>query len=109
MDSVTITLENGIQSLVNGVFYVFDSRYFFMYTQGEYEDNDYVKLYISQISREVQNTTSGPVQTGNMVGTQVSDQNDFINVINKWFFYYLYYLALSLLHLWLSFSVVMPA
>lgn len=73
MNNASILLENGTQAYVNGIFYVFNSRYYFMYTQGELVDSDYVQLYVVQVCKEVQTTPNGPVDTGYMLGVEISD------------------------------------
>ena len=51
MENAKIILENGLEIDVNGIFYIFNSKYYFMYTHGEFVDNDYVQLYIVQVCK----------------------------------------------------------
>lgn len=80
MNNVKIFSENGLQTEVNGLFYIFDSKYYFMYTQGELDENEYVKLYVAQVCKEVKNTATGPVDTGYMLGMEISNSDDWVKV-----------------------------
>ena len=80
MEQTNIILENGLQSLVYGIFYVFNSKYYFMYTLKELESDDYVQLYIVQVSKEIQTTPTGPIDTGYMVGNQISNHDEWVTV-----------------------------
>ena len=80
MGNVKIFLENGVATNVNGIFYVFNSKYYFIYTTGELDENEYVKLYVVQVCKEVQNTPTGPVDTGYMLGMEIKDQEEWRKV-----------------------------
>ena len=80
MENVRIFLDNGVETNVNGIFYVFNSKYYFIYTTGELEENEYVKLYVVQVCKEVQNTPTGPVDTGYMLGMEIKDQEEWSKV-----------------------------
>ncbi len=80
MDNVKIISDNGVEVSVNGVFYVFNSKYYFIYTMGELDENEYVKLYLVQVCKEVQNTNAGPVDTGYMLGLEITDPAEWKNV-----------------------------
>lgn len=80
MEFVKIILDNGIEANVNGIFYVFNSKYYFIYTIGEMEGSEYVKLYVAQVCKEVQNTPTGPVDTGYMIGMEIKNQEEWQNV-----------------------------
>ena len=80
MESTNIILDNGVSLQVNGIFYVFDSKYYFMYTDGTLVDGDYVQLYVVQVGKEVQNTQNGPIDTGHMLGFEITDQSQWNNV-----------------------------
>ena len=71
MENLKITLENGTQIDVLGVFYVINSKYYFIYTEKEIDENNYVKLYVVQECKEIQNTPTGPIDTGNMLGMEI--------------------------------------
>lgn len=75
MDSVKIFID-GIQKEVYGLFYVFDSKYYFIYTEKEVDENGYVILYMSQVGKETKNTETGPVDTGYMVGVEVTNPEE---------------------------------
>ena len=80
MDNVKIISDNGVEVNVNGIFYVFNSKYYFIYTMGELDENEYVKLYLVQVCKEVQNTNAGPVDTGYMLGMEITDSAEWKNV-----------------------------
>lgn len=75
MENVKI-LVDGIQKDVHGLFYVFNSKYYFIYTEKEVDENNYVILYMSQVGKETKNTETGPVDTGYMVGVEVTDKDE---------------------------------
>ena len=75
MENVNIILD-GIQKNVYGLFYIYDSKYYFVYTEKEVDENNYVMLYMSQVGKETKNTENGPVETGYMVGVEVTDPNE---------------------------------
>lgn len=79
MENVKIIVD-GIQKDVYGLFYVFNSKYYFIYTEKEVDENNYVILYMSQIGKETKNTETGPVDTGYMVGVEITDKNEQQNV-----------------------------
>lgn len=80
MENTKIISDNGAVIDVNGIFYIFNSKYYFIYTKGELEENGYVKLYLVQVCKEVQNTQSGPVETGYMLGMEINDQAEWQKV-----------------------------
>ena len=75
MDSVKIYID-GIQKDVYGVFYIYNSKYYFIYTEKEVDENGYVILYMTQVGKETKNTPNGPVDTGYMVGVEVVDAEE---------------------------------
>ena len=75
MENVKIFID-GIQKDVYGLFYVFDSKYYFIYTEKEVDENGYVILYMSQVGKETKNTETGPVDTGYMVGVEVANPEE---------------------------------
>jgi len=75
MENVKIFID-GIQKDVYGLFYVFDSKYYFIYTDKEVDENGYVILYMSQVGKETKNTETGPVDTGYMVGVEVTNPEE---------------------------------
>lgn len=80
MESTKIILDDGSQIDVKGIFYIFNSRYYFIYTLGEKVDDDYVQLYVSQVCKEITNTPNGPVDTGYMLGIETTDTDDWSKV-----------------------------
>lgn len=75
MENVRIFID-GFQKDVYGLFYVFDLRYYFIYTEKEVDENGYVILYMSQVGKETKNTETGPVDTGYMVGVEVTNPEE---------------------------------
>ena len=69
MEKVKILID-GVEKEVYGLVYVYDSKYYFIYTENEVE-GEYVVLYMSQIGKETQNTPTGPIDTGYMIGVEV--------------------------------------
>ncbi len=82
MDKVKIILENGIEKEVPCIFYLYNNKYYFIYTEGEMDEKGYVILYLVQVGKETQSTSTGNVDTGYMVGIEVIDPNEW-NIIQK--------------------------
>lgn len=80
MEDVKILLENGIETQVKGIFYVFNFKYYFIYTLGEVVDNDYIQLYVMQVCKEVKNTQQGSTETGNLIGIDISNKEEWSKV-----------------------------
>lgn len=80
MDKVKIILENGSEAEVYSIFYLYNSKYYFMYTTKEIDSNGYVVLYLVQVVKELKNTPSGPVDTGYMVGVEIANQDEWKSV-----------------------------
>ena len=76
MEKLNIILENGIDEEVNCLFYLYNSKYYFIYTTKEIDENGYVVLYLTQIGKEVQNTPMGPQETGFMIGVEITDPEE---------------------------------
>lgn len=75
MENLKILID-GIEKEVHGLFYTYDSRYYFIYTEKEIDENGYVILYMTQIGRETQNTPTGVVDTGYMIGVEITDPEE---------------------------------
>ena len=75
MENVKVVLD-GIQKDVYGLFYIFDSKYYFIYTEKELDENDYVILYMTQVGKETQNTPNGVISTGNMIGVEITNPEE---------------------------------
>ena len=80
MEDAKVILENGTELSVSGIFYIFNSKYYFMYTEKEKIDDDYVQLYVVQVCKEVQNTINGPVDTGYLLGIETTDASEWSKV-----------------------------
>ena len=79
MDSVKI-IYDGQEKVVDGVFYLYNSKYYLIYTEKELVENDYVVLYCVQVGKEVQNTPTGVTETGYMLGVEIADESEWKNV-----------------------------
>jgi len=66
-------LVDGVQKDVYGIFYIYESKYYFIYTEKEIDENGYVVLYMTQVGKEIINTELGPTDTGNMIGVEIID------------------------------------
>lgn len=77
MEKLNIILENGIDNDVNCMFYLYNSKYYFIYTTKEIDENGYVILYLTQIGKEVKNTPNGPIETGYMIGVEITDTEEW--------------------------------
>ena len=75
MENVKILLD-GIEKNVSGLFYVYNSKYYFIYTEKEVDENDYVILYMTQVGKEIKNTENGPVDTGYMLGVEINNPEE---------------------------------
>lgn len=80
MENVKIISDNGVEINVNGLFYIFNSKYYFIYTTGETDENQYIKLYVVQVCKEIQKTPNGPVDTGFMLGMEISNADEWKQV-----------------------------
>lgn len=79
MDNVKIFID-GIEKEVFGLFYIYNSKYYFIYTERELDENGYVILYMTQVGKETANTQTGVVETGYMIGVEVTDSEEQKNV-----------------------------
>jgi len=80
MENTKIFLDDGIETNVNGIFYVFNSKYYFIYTTGELDESDYVRLYVVQVCKEIKNTPTGPIDTGYMLGMEINNSEEWSKV-----------------------------
>lgn len=80
MENTKIFLDNGTETNVNGIFYVYNSKYYFIYTMSELDENDYVRLYVVQVCKEIQNTPTGPIDTGYMLGMEINNSEEWARV-----------------------------
>lgn len=75
MENIKVLID-GIQKEVYGLFYIYNSKYYFIYTEKEIDENGYVILYMTQVGKETANTPNGPVDTGYMIGVEITDPNE---------------------------------
>lgn len=80
MENTKIFLDNGVETNVNGIFYVFNSKYYFIYTMSELDESEYVRLYVVQVCKEIQNTPTGPIDTGYMLGMEINNPEEWSRV-----------------------------
>ena len=80
MEKLNIILSDGVEKEVDCIFYLYNSKYYFIYTLKEIDENGYVILYLSQIGKEIKNTPNGPLETGYMVGVEINDDDEWKNV-----------------------------
>ncbi|MBQ9318070.1 MAG: hypothetical protein IJR82_00355 [Bacilli bacterium] len=79
MDSVEITIDNS-QKKVDGIYYISGNSYYFLFTEKERDENDYIILKIVKVLQEVVNTPTGQNTTGNLVGVAITDDQEWKNV-----------------------------
>lgn len=77
MNKAEIIDESGNKVVVDGIYYVSNNNYYFIYTKGEVDESGHIVLYILKILQEVNNTPNGPVPTGFLVGVKVTDENEY--------------------------------
>ncbi len=77
MEKLNIILENGIDQEVNCLFYLYNQKYYFIYTTKEIDENGYLVLYLTQIGKEVKNTEAGPQETGFMIGVEITNPEEW--------------------------------
>ncbi len=77
MNRTEIIDENGNKVAVDGIYYVSNNNYYFIYTKEEQDDLGHIILYILKILQEVTNTPNGPVPTGYLIGVKVTDENEY--------------------------------
>jgi len=75
MENVKIIVD-GMEKDVLGLLYVYNSKYYFIYTEKELDESGYVILYSSQIGKETVTTEYGVVDTGYMIGVNVTDPEE---------------------------------
>ena len=73
MEKVNIIVDSSIEKEVNGLLYLYNSKYYLIYTEGELDENEYVILYLVLLGRETINTETGVVDTGYMMGVLPED------------------------------------
>lgn len=79
MDNIQVTIENELRN-VNGIYYISNNNYYFLYTENKRDENGYIILNIVKVLQEVVNTPTGQAPTGNLVGLTISDEQEWKNV-----------------------------
>ena len=77
MNKAEIIDESGNKIVVDGIYYVSNNNYYFIYTKEELDEAGHIILYILKILQEVNNTPNGPVPTGFLIGVKVTDENEY--------------------------------
>ena len=80
MDKAKIFLEDGVEKVVNCIFYIYNSKYYFLYTLNELDENGYVKLYLAKVGKETIDTSNGVIETGNMLGIEIPTLDEWKEV-----------------------------
>ena len=80
MDKVKAILDGENEILVDGLFYLYNSKYYLIYTEKEIDENGYVVMHLSQVGKEIKKSENGTVDTGYMVGVEIQDIEDWRNV-----------------------------
>ena len=80
MDKFKIITINGVEKEVDGIFYLYNSKYFFAYTETETDEKGYIIFNLVQVGKEIKNTPAGPVDTGYMVGMEIKDVEEWKSV-----------------------------
>ena len=75
MENVKIWID-GVQKEVFGLFYIFNSKYYFIYTEKELDENGYVVLYMTTVGKETKNTENGAIETGAMIAMEISSPEE---------------------------------
>ena len=79
MDNVEVTIENELKK-VQGIYYISNNNYYFLYTENKRDDNGYIVLNIVKVLQEVVNTPTGQAPTGNLVGLTITDEQEWKSV-----------------------------
>ena len=79
MDNVNVTIENVVKN-VQGIYYISNNNYYFLYTEKQRDENGYIILNIVKVLQEVVNTPTGQAPTGNLVGLSITDEEEWKNV-----------------------------
>lgn len=77
MDKFKIITIDGVEKEVDGIFYLYNSKYFFAYTEKEVDEKGYIIFNLVQVGKEIKNTPAGPVDTGYMIGMEIQDTEEW--------------------------------
>lgn len=80
MEELQIFSIDGKPIDVDCIYYFSNNNYYLIYTTREIDENGYVVLNITKIAREVINTDEGMRSTGNLVGLEITDDNEWKSV-----------------------------
>ena len=83
MDKAKIIVESNIEKQVCGLYYIYNNKYYFIYTEKELDENGYVVLYLVQVGKEVINNPTGIADTGYMIGLEIADETEWVIVENS--------------------------
>lgn len=75
MENIKIWID-GVQKDVFGLFYIFNSKYYFIYTEKELDENGYVVLYMTTVGKETKNTENGAIETGAMIAMEIANPEE---------------------------------
>ena len=79
MDNTEVTIENVVKN-VQGIYYISNNNYYFLFTEKQRDENGYIILNIVKVLQEVVNTPTGQAPTGNLVGLSITDEQEWKNV-----------------------------
>lgn len=76
MEKIKIILENGVEKEVSCIFYLYNSNYYFIYTEEELDENGYVVLPVVKVGKEIINN----IDTGYMIGIEIQSTEEWKTV-----------------------------
>lgn len=76
MNQTQVIISNNSVSVM-AVFYIVRNNYYVIYTDGKVDENNFVVLYIAKILQEVVTTENGPQPTGYLVGTTITNDDEY--------------------------------
>ena len=79
MENVEVTIEDVVKS-VRGIYYISNNNYYFLYTEGNRDENGYIVLNVVKVLQEVVNTPTGQAPTGNLVGLTIAEDQEWKDV-----------------------------
>lgn len=80
MEELKIFSVDGNQIDVDCIYYFSNNNYYLIYTTKEIDENGYVVLNVTKIAREVINTDEGVKATNNLVGLEITDDQEWKSV-----------------------------
>lgn len=82
MGKAQIIDTSGNNFIVNGIYYISNNSYYFIYTKGEVCNDNHIVFYIVKILQEITNGSNGPIPTGFLIGIKINDDNEY-NLVKK--------------------------